>query len=126
MKPETSGRKRQRKFREEEAGAVQGEVVLEGSGHTLCRVSFSEVNSMNKETAQHQSTDGRLESGNSNKENIINLIGEKLRSKVEMSVLGNRRNSSQDDSLTGIILRCKGVEKFHCSFYINFSYRYLL
>lgn len=50
MKPETSGRKRQRKFREEEAGAVQGEMVLEGSGHTPCRVSFSEVNSMNKET----------------------------------------------------------------------------
>lgn len=74
-----------------------------------------------RDRAQHWSTDGRLESGNRNRKNITNLTGEKLGSKVEMSALGNRRNSSQDDSLTGIILLCKVVEKFHCSFYNIFS-----
>lgn len=50
IKPEISERKRQRKFREEEAGIIQDEMFLEGSGHTPCRVRFWKVNSMNKET----------------------------------------------------------------------------
>lgn len=74
-----------------------------------------------RDRAQHWSHDGRLESGNNNRQNITNLIGEKLRSNVKMSALGNRRNSSEDDSLTGIILLCLVVEKFHRSFYKIFN-----